>query len=303
MKNAFMFPGQGSQYVSMASDLYENNTVREIIDNASRIIGTDISDIMFNGPEEVLTESRNTQTAILLHSISVYSLIINDIKPDIVCGHSLGEYSALYACGVLNLNDVITLVRKRGELMSLAGERAQGTMAAVIGMDADKIDNIISDIEGTVIANYNGELQTVISGTSSGIERAMDILSKEGARRVLKLNVSGAFHSPLMHYAYDEFSSFIDSFEFKNPEIDIIMNVTGKIEDNGEAIRGLLKEQIISPVRWTDTMNLLIEQGMDKFYEIGPKKALSGMIKRKTDRPVICLDKMNEIIAEVNNDK
>lgn len=303
MNNAFMFPGQGSQYVGMANDLYSQDTVKAIIDRASEIINEDIADIMFNGPIEMLTQSRNTQIAILLHSISVYSLIKNDIEPSIVSGHSLGEYSALYAAGVLCLEDVITLVRKRGELMSLAGEKARGAMAAVIGMAVNNIEEQISSIDdNVVIANYNGEMQTVVSGSESGIDKAVNQLKDAGARRVLKLNVSGAFHSPLMNYAYDEFSSFIDRFTFNKPQIPIIMNVIGSIENDEEKIKEYLKKQIISPVRWTDTMNLLIDSNIGRFYEIGPKKALTGMIKRKTKNPVISLDTFEDIQSEVKHD-
>lgn len=302
MKNAFMFPGQGSQYVGMAKDLYSNSTVKSIIDRASDITGTDIAQIMFYGPIEKLTESKNTQIAIFLHSISVYSLIKNDIQPSIVCGHSLGEYSALFAAGIISLEDGITLVRKRGELMSLAGEKAEGAMAAVIGMDAAEIEKHIMDIDGAVIANYNGPMQTVISGSRADIEKAVDTLNNAGAKRVIKLNVSGAFHSPLMDYAYDEFSCFIDNFNFNKPSVPIIMNVTGKIESNENNIKKYLKKQIISPVRWTDTMNLLIDEGIDKFYELGPQKALAGMIKRMTKNPVVSLGTGDDIKSEVSSD-
>lgn len=302
MKNAFMFPGQGSQYVGMAKDLYANSIVKSIIDKASSMIGVDIADIMFNGPIEALTESKNTQIAIFLHSISVYFLIKNDIKPAMVCGHSLGEYSALFAAGIISLEDGITMVRKRGELMSLAGEKANGAMAAVIGMNAADITKHIKGIKDTVIANYNGPMQTVISGSQSGIDKAIDTLNNAGARRVIKLNVSGAFHSPLMNYAYEEFSSFIDNFTFSKPSVPIIMNVTGRMENDENDIKNYLKKQIISPVKWTDTMNLLIDEGIDRFYEIGPQKALTGMIKRMAKNPVISLDTQEDIKSEVNSD-
>ena len=301
MNNAFMFPGQGSQYVGMAKSLYDNPEIRKLFDKTTEIINDNIADIMFEGPNDRLTESKNTQVAILLHSYSVYSIISKTIKPTIVCGHSLGEYSALVASNVISFEDAVSLVRKRGELMSLAGEKAKGSMAAVIGMKANDIESIIDDINGVVIANYNGPLQTVISGEDEAIDNAIKMLNKNGARRVLKLNVSGAFHSQLMNYAYEEFSEFIEKFTFNNADMDIILNVTGYTETDGEKIKESLKKQIVSPVKWTDTMNILIDANMDKFYEIGPKKALSGMIKRLTDKKIIGLDTMEDINMEVNN--
>jgi len=290
-----MFPGQGSQYVGMCKDMYSNPTVRELFDKASGIIGDDIADIMFNGPDARLTESKNAQVAILLHSYSAYTLIKDKVEAEAACGHSLGEYTALLASGVFDFETAIRLVRRRGELMSEAGEKAKGAMAAVIGLDAEKIEKTVSSIEGVVVANYNGEGQTVISGTVEGIESAMKSLSDAGARRVLKLNVSGAFHSPLMNYAYGEFSAFIDRFDFKNPGIPVILNVTAGYGRDATEIKELLKKQIISPVRWTQTMNLLLNDGRKNLIEVGPSKVLSGMAKKTSaDFEVKSVEKLEE---------
>jgi len=275
-----MFPGQGSQYVGMASDLYEYDEVKRLFDQTSQIINDDIAKIMFSGPDELLTESKNAQVAILLHSFSVFSLMKDRIKFDAVCGHSLGEYTALLVSGVFDFKSAVELVRKRGELMSYAGLKAKGSMAAVIGLSPLIIEDVLSKIEGVVIANYNGDQQTVISGTVEGIQNATEILSKKGARRVVKLNVSGAFHSPLMDYAYREFADFIDRYEFNKPKSYVLMNVSANFENDPTKIRELLKKQIISPVKWTQIMRNLIDNGYGNFYEMGPSKVLSGILKK-----------------------
>lgn len=280
MGKVLMFPGQGSQYVGMCKDLYGNSDVKALFDTASLLINDDISKIMFDGPDNLLTESKNAQVAILLHSYSAYILSKSRLSPVCVCGHSLGEYTALLVSGIFDFQTAIQLVRKRGELMSEAGLRAKGSMAAVIGLDIKTIEETIKNIENVVVANYNGDAQIVISGTVEGIEQAMKDLTEKGARRVLKLNVSGAFHSPLMNYAYEEFSGFIDKFEFKNPEIPVVMNVSADFETDKEKIKNLLKKQIISPVKWTQMMKLIISKGENDFAEIGPSKVLSGIIKK-----------------------
>jgi len=291
-----MFPGQGSQYVGMCRDIFESSVkAKDMFIKAEEILGVDISGIMFNGPDEELTKSKNTQVALLLHSYTVYSLIKDKLHPAASCGHSLGEYTALLSAGVIDFESALKLVRRRGELMSEAGDKAKGAMAAVIGMKAEAIEDIIKDIPDTVIANYNGEAQTVVSGSLDGIEKAMKTLQENGARRVIKLNVSGAFHSPLMNYAYEEFSEFIDKFEFRKPVFPVVMNVTGEYCTDGSRIRELLKKQIISPVKWTQTMNLLSESEAERFLEIGASKVLTGMMKRVSDKECISLEKQEDI--------
>lgn len=292
-----MFPGQGAQYVGMCRDLYQSNSeIKNLFDTASIIINDDIADIMFNGPDSRLTESRNAQVAILLHSYSAYTLIKNKIEPIAACGHSLGEYTALLSADVFDFETAVKLVRRRGELMSEAGEKAKGAMAAVIGMDVEKIEEAVKEIEGIVVANYNGDGQTVISGTVEGIDNAVKKFGEMGAKRVLKLNVSGAFHSPLMNYAYEEFSSFIDKFTFNNPKIPIIMNVTADYQRDADKIKELLKMQIVSPVRWTQIMKLMLNDGHKNLAEVGPSKVLSGMAKKTSDQfDVISVEKSEDI--------
>lgn len=283
-----MFPGQGSQQVGMCKDLYDNHdSVKALFDQTSGIIGDDIADIMFNGPDERLTESKNAQTAILLHSYAVFSLIEGKVAFDAACGHSLGEYSALCAAGVFDFETAVRLVRRRGELMSEAGHKAKGAMAAVIGFDLEKLEETVNKTEGVVVANYNGSMQTVISGTEAGVETAMKALNEAGARKVIKLNVSGAFHSPLMNYAYEQYADFIDNFLFTNAKVPVILNVTGKAETTGENIKENLKKQIISPVKWTDTMKTMLEMGIDEYYELGQGKVLTGMMKRESREAVL----------------
>lgn len=292
-----MFPGQGAQYVGMCRDLYQSNAeIKNLFDTVSIIINDDIADIMFNGPDSRLTESRNAQVAILLHSYSAYTLIKNKIEPIAACGHSLGEYTALLSADVFDFETAVKLVRRRGELMSEAGEKAKGAMAAVIGMDVEKIEEAVKEIEGIVVANYNGDGQTVISGTVEGIDNAVKKFGEMGAKRVLKLNVSGAFHSPLMNYAYEEFSSFIDKFTFNNPKIPIIMNVTADYQRDADKIKELLKMQIVSPVRWTQIMKLMLNDGHKNLAEVGPSKVLSGMAKKTSDQfDVISVEKSEDI--------
>lgn len=297
MKNVLMFPGQGSQYVGMASDLYEFDEVKKLFDQTSSIINDDIAKIMFSGPDELLTESKNAQVAILLHSFSVFSLMKDRIKFDAVCGHSLGEYTALLVSGVFDFKSAVELVRKRGELMSYAGLKAKGSMAAVIGLSPLIIEDVLSEIEGVVIANYNGDQQTVISGTVEGVQKATEILSQKGAKRVIKLNVSGAFHSPLMDYAFREFADFMDRYKFNRPKSYVLMNVSANFENDPDRIKELLKKQIISPVKWTQIMKNLIDNGYDNFYEMGPSKVLSGILKKiDLEKRSFSIEKKDEIL-------
>lgn len=286
-KIAFVFPGQGAQKVGMGKDLYEKYPeVKELYELANQVLGINIRDLSFEGPQEELTESRNAQPAIFLHSVACWSVakipIYRDYKekPAIVAGHSLGEYSALFAAGVLSFDDALHLVRFRGELMSKTNP---GTMAAVIGIPATKIEEVIDGLksEGIItVANYNSPLQTVISGSPEMIEKASNILRKQGARKVIQLNVSGAFHSSLMEDAFAKFKLILSKTKLKLPSIPVVPNATGKPTTSLEEIKDALSRQIISPVRWVDSIENMVKFGIDTFIELGPGKVLSGLIKQ-----------------------
>ncbi len=277
-KTAFIFPGQGAQKVGMGKDLYEKYPkIKELYELANQVLGLNIRDLSFEGPQEELTESKNAQPAIFLHSVACYKLTKEN--PEVVAGHSLGEYSALFAAGVLGLDDALHLVRFRGELMSKTNP---GTMAAVIGVPTIKIEEVINDIksEGIItIANYNSPLQTVISGSPEMIEKASNILREQGARRVIQLNVSGAFHSSLMESAFTKFKLVLGKTKLKSPSIPVVPNATGKLTTSLEEIRNALSRQIISPVKWVDSIENMVKFDVDTFVELGPGKVLTGLIK------------------------
>lgn len=282
MKTAIVFPGQGSQKVGMAKDLYNDfDVARNIIDDAVVKLGFDIKEIMFNGPEETLKESKNTQVAILIHSYTVFLLVKDYIEYHALAGHSLGEYSALLCGNVISYEDALHIVRFRGELMSKAGETNKGTMAAVIGIKKEIVEDVINELkkEGIItIANYNSYEQIVISGEPSTIEKASRILREKGGK-CIPLKVSGAFHSPLMNDASIPFRKVLSKVEFKNSDKDIYFNVTGdKIKDI-EKIREILGEQITSPVRWVSIIENMIKDGITRFIEVGPGNVLSKLIK------------------------
>lgn len=282
---AFVFPGQGAQFTGMGKDLYDNNPIaKELFDKADEILGFSITNIMFNGTDEELKETKVTQPAVFLHSVASALCLGDDFCPAMVAGHSLGEFSALVAAGALSFEDGLRLVSARAMAMQKACEAAPGTMAAVIGLPDETIENICKEVsesgETVVAANYNCPGQLVISGTIEGINAACEKLKAAGAKRALPLKVGGAFHSPLMRPAKDELEKAIEATEFKAPRCPVYQNVDGKPYTDPAKIKANLIAQLTSSVRWTESVNNMISAGADDFTECGPGKALQGMIGR-----------------------
>ena len=282
---AFVFPGQGAQFTGMGKDLYDNNPIaKELFDKADEILGFSITNIMFNGTDEELKETKVTQPAVFLHSVASALCLGDDFCPAMVAGHSLGEFSALVAAGALSFEDGLRLVSARAMAMQKACEAAPGTMAAVIGLPDETIEGICNEVsesgETVVAANYNCPGQLVISGTIEGINAACEKLKVAGAKRALPLKVGGAFHSPLMRPAKDELEKAIEATEFKAPRCPVYQNVDGKPYTDPAEIKANLIAQLTSSVRWTESVNNMISAGADDFTECGPGKALQGMIGR-----------------------
>lgn len=282
-KTAFIFPGQGAQFVGMAKDLYENSeAAKNLIDQAQDAIGVDISDIMFNGPMDALKQTDITQPAIFLHSVVLAELIKN-VSPDMAAGHSLGEYSALVCAGALNAIDAVKLVRERGSAMLAAGQENPGTMAAVIGMEPAILEKICEEISKENVvqcANFNSPGQIVISGSVDGVHKAMEQAKANGARMAKELVVSGAFHSPLMSSAQNRLKAKLDETQFVNANIPVYANVTAQPVTDAAEIKDLLFKQLNAPVRWEESVVNMINDGAEKFVEIGPGKVLQGLVKR-----------------------
>ena len=282
-KRALLFPGQGSQYVGMASDLYENSVeAKEMIKTADAALGVPLSHIMFNGPEEELKQTEYTQPAIFVHSVVLASLL-RRLDFEGAAGHSLGEYSALVACGAIQYYDAVQLVRFRGQGMQQAGTDFPGTMAAVIGLDRETLENICKEAsaEGIVqCANFNSPGQIVISGSVSGVLKGMELAKAAKARLVSQLTVSGAFHSPLMQSAKDQLKLKLDSVNFYDAKFPVYANVTGKPEKDKEEIKQNLFLQVTAPVMWEDTIRNMIADAFDEFVEVGPGRVLQGLVKR-----------------------
>ena len=280
-KTAFVFPGQGAQYVGMGKDLYDNYPLaRELMLQANEELGFAITDIMFEGSDEDLRQTRVTQPAIFLHSV-VACRLMTKLRPDMVAGHSLGEFSALVIAGALDMGDGLRLVSQRAQAMQEACELCPGTMAAVLGLPDDKVAEVCGSVEDVVVAaNYNCPGQVVISGSLSGVEQACKALKEAGAKRALKLPVSGAFHSPLMQPAAERLQKAIMDTSFYTPIFPIYQNVSARAEKNKHIIQKQLLEQLTSPVRWTQSVQQMIADGATTFYEFGPGDVLKGLIRK-----------------------
>ncbi len=282
-KKAFIFPGQGSQYVGMAKDLFEKSVeAKEMIRTADDILGVNLSYIMFNGPEDELKQTQYTQPAIFLHSVILASLI-RIIDADAAAGHSLGEYSAYVASGTIQFHEAIKLVRARGIAMQQAGDENKGTMAAVIGLEPDKVESLCSEASTVGIvqcANFNSPGQIVISGSVGGVQKAMELCKSAGAKMVKELVVSSAFHSPLMSSAKEKLKSALDNTNFYNSKFPVYTNVIAKPVFGVTEIKSKLYEQVTAPVRWEETIKNMIDDGVEEFYEIGPGNVLQGLVKR-----------------------
>lgn len=279
---AFVFPGQGSQYEGMCKDLYEAYPeAHDLCERANEVLGFRLTDIMFHGTAEQLKQTDITQPAVFLHSV-VANRVMTIHQPQMVAGHSLGEYSALVANHTLRFEDALLLVQKRARAMQKACELQESTMAAVLGMSDDRVDQICQHISGDVVvaANFNCPGQVVISGTVSGIDRACEVLKENGAKRALKLQVGGAFHSPLMQPAAEELREAILATEFHEPICPIYQNTNAYPQTDPEAIRENLLSQLTSPVRWTQTIKNMIVDGATEFYEFGPGDVLKGLIRK-----------------------
>lgn len=281
MKKAYIFPGQGSQFPGMARQLYEtNSTAREMLEKANEILGFRITDIMFEGTGEELKETKVTQPAIFLHSV-VLAKCLPDFEPEMVAGHSLGEFSALVAAGAMDFEEGLKLVSIRAQAMQKACETNPGGMAAVLMLDSETIEHICEETEGIVVAaNYNCDGQIVISGEKVAVDAACIRLKEAGARRALPLPVGGAFHSPLMEPARAELAEGIEKAVFKTPICPVYQNVTAQPSTDPTEIKANLLSQLTSPVRWTQSVQNMIADGADTFIELGPGKVLQGLVAK-----------------------
>lgn len=279
---AFIFPGQGSQYSGMGKDLYESNALaKQLFDKADEILGYSITEVMFGGTDEDLRQTRITQPAVFLHSVISALCMGEELKPDMVAGHSLGEFSALVACRALSFEDGLRLVYARAMAMQECCEKVPGAMAAIIRLDDQTIENICAGVEGIVVAaNYNCPGQVVISGEKSAVEKACELMKEAGARRALLLPVGGAFHSPLMQPAAASLAAAIEATTFNLPVCPIYQNIDGQAHTDPSEIKANLLSQLTSPVRWTKSVQNMIAAGAEEFIECGPGQVLTGLVAK-----------------------
>ena len=282
-KYALVFPGQGAQKPGMGKDLYENSeAAKKVFETANKVLGYDIADLCFNGSEEDLMKTINSQPCILTVSIAALEALREKANIEVACtaGHSLGEYAAMYAAGVVDLETVLKLIQQRANLMNNAAEKTSGSMAAVLGLDNETVINLTNGMDNVYVANFNSPGQVVITGDKEQINANLDRFKEAGAKRVLPLAVSGAFHSPLMQSAGDEFVNFVEKFDFNNSKVPVYTNVDAEATTNGEDFRNKLPKQICSSVRWTQTIENIQKEDITNFIEIGPGKVLAGLNKK-----------------------